>query len=1183
MVKARLLGELQVEVNGQPCTRFRTRKVAQLLAYLLRYPQRHPRERLLKLFWGDLPAAAARNNLRVALTMLRRLLEPLSVPAGTILQTDRRFVGLNPELIETDVAAFEDALQQAANASNPAEQRQLLKRACSLYTGDFLIGFDEPWIQAERERLRQLYHDALQQLQPAEARANLSSRDPTTFIASNPPCGLGVVLGLENETPLERLRSWARQVIGASGGFVLEATTTGIRSFFSSLEALLKALDPLHAQLKAARFAMDIGELRYSLGRYGGKPLQVVEQLLQAGYPHQILCTERAALLLPQARGVTRFTLRHLGCYRLSEQGSNEQVYQFDFAGREQLFAPLRARSPLQPALPRVPTSFLGRDMELAQLQALLQASEGQLITVVGAPGVGKSRFILECAWRMEPFFGEARWWITLHGDELSLPAEYQAGSRRSSGEDISAGESIAEALARRLGWEWRGVEPLVHALSGALGGRPALLAIDGANAWSEGQKAELTQLLRGITGLRVMVASQQPIGITEEQLFSLEPLPVPPEGVEEVEALQRYAAVRLFVERARQIAPDFRLTERNAAEVAALCRLLEGLPLAIELVAARVGSCSLAEIRKRLQSTHPAPLKWLSKRPSGAIGHTLQASLKATYALLSAEARALLMWLSVFRGGFTQAAAQAIASTLLNDPLLTAANKEKSLSEALSELMRVSLITRYSPLATHPDRERYRLLEPVRLFAEEQLASEGQMQQAREAHLNYMVMLAEQLQDKLESWEMLEQERANLEAALAWGLEHAPGQALRLANALALFWERRGSGQTIYPLLCQLPDRLADIEQQLQAARIVTNLAVRRGDMAQAEALLQQYLPLAERRSESRVSAQLWVMAGYYYWMQGECECSIAYLQRAIRRFQTLDAPLERAEALNHLAIALWIREELSAAACALEEALELTVPDTAPLLRMKIMSNLANVLYQMGQKEQAEALLIATLQLAQQLGDQRTIATLLNNWSVWLRERGEYARARELCLQANTLWQALHEGIGEAAALNNLADIALHEGDHETASTLFHRSLECILRNRLFWYLPRVLQNLAELAERQGALEEAIRWQSARLFVSLHEGQPQQVAPTLQALAQLALQNNDPHNAARWLIWLERFAPEAPTAWRDAIQAHLPPENLEQIRQEVQRVSQEQLLEPLRRLTIALLAPWGEVPFDG
>ncbi len=1132
LVKARLFGELEVEVAGQRVLRLRTRKAALLLAYLLRYPQRHPRAQLLRLFWRGLPQPSARNNLRVTLALLRRVLEPPGVPAGLVLWSGRQSVGLNPDAVETDVARFEEALHRVASGVSAEEQRRLLEYACSLYRGDFLCDFDEPWVVAERERLRQLYESAIHQLGATAppAHAPVAARPPA--YTSTTPSGLGVVLGLESETLLKHRRSWACRVIRTHQGSILGVAPAGLRAFFNSLEGVLKSLATLHQELRECRFALDVGELRYGLGQAGGVPLSTVEQLLKAGSPRQILCTERAALLLPQGTAPVRFTLRHLGCYRLGERASSEQIYQLEFAGREQTFAPLRVESPLRQWLIQVPTTFVGRETERAHLHACLQSGAGSLITLIGAPGVGKSRLALECAWEAEPLFGEARWWLALH----------------------SARDSVMEQLAQRLSWEWQGREPFLRSFSAMLTAQPALLVVDTSGGQlSPAQRQELKQLRSAVPTLCCLVTVQTPTELEPEQVFHLEPLPVPPEGASEVEELLRYAAVRLFLERARQVMPDFRLTARNAESVGMLVRLTGGLPLAIELVSARLRSHSPAELVQQLRHSW----EWLRGRPTGTLSHSLHTSLTATYQLLPPAIRAFFARLSVFHGGFTLSAAQAVAAPPDAEP-------------SLEELTRLSLVQR--------DGERYHLLEPVRLFAEMHLHASDEWESTRAAHLRYFCELSEQVGGQITLWEQqLEPERANIEAALEWGLAHAPEQALPLVTALASFWERRGCGDALYSMACQLPQRLTDAGHQLQAARVALSLAIRRRDMTQIESMLHRFLPVADAHPHTLSAGRFWVAAGFHYWMQGDCERSLCSLRRALALFDRHQSLPDQAEALNHLGVALWIRGDLEAANCAFQQALEQASHSSAPLIRLQAMSNLANVLYQQGQHEQAEAFLMAVLQLAQQLSDRRTVATVLTNWGVWLRERGEYARARELCLQASALWQELHEGIGEAAALNNLADTYLHEGDYETAAALFQRSLERILRYRLLWYLPQALQNLAELVQRRGECEQAYQWQLARLYACLAYEQDNQIAPSLQTLAQLALQSNDIEQAARWLMLMEPLTGEpCPPDLLQAVAARLSDAVLESLRQEACRTCREHLVEQLRPLAQAVLAPF-------
>ncbi len=1099
VIKARLFGGLQVEVAGQPIPRFRTRKAELLLAYLLRYPQPHPRKLLLQLFWKGVPLDAARNNLRVTLSYLRAQLEPPGVPARCVLLANRHTVALNPDFITTDVDQFEQLLLQASQIHDPHQKQALLEAAYQLYRGDFLPDYDEPWVVAERERLRQLYEELCQQL-PAEASTTPTPTASRYISSTAPPDGLGIVLGIGATAPLPTAqRAWAKQLILANRGYVLEMGATGLRAFFSRCRGLLKALECLQAQWGGCHFALDVGEVFYQQGRYSGQPLRVVEQLLGVGSVGQLLCTERVAMLLEGVQGwaVPPFRLRHLGCYRLGEQG--ESVYQLDFAGRERDYPPLRASSPLVAVVPRVPTRFIGRDVELTQLLALLEGGSGVWLTVVGAPGVGKSRLVLECGHRAEVLFGQARWWVRLHGVE----------------------DSVGESWARVLGWEWQGLEPFGQRLNALFGGQRGLLLIDTPVQLTAGQQQEVRALLQRVAGLSVIIAAPAPCRCEEEQLFWLEPLPVPPEGVVEVEALWRYAAVRLLVDRAQRVCADFRLTERNGAQVAQLCRWVEGLPLAIELVASRVGSRDLEALGAWLQGS----CAWQRGRPVGALSGSLRASLQMSVEGLAAEAVRLLAYLSVFVGSFSEGGAQAVY--------------DGSVAGLLEALVERSLVQQLG--------ERYRLLEPVRQFSEARLRELGEEALARRRHLVYYRALASQYGDKGERWWVLEEERANMEEALAYALEHSPGEALELGMALAPFWERCGSGERVYRLLCALPGRLEAVEARLQAARLAIGLAIRRGEIEEAGRLLEAYLPAADAHG-GLVAGRVWLVAGFYWWVQGDYGRSRGYLGRAVEVFREKGSGLDLAEGLLHLGVVLWMEGDLVGAQSVLEEVLELASYETAPHLHLKALSNLANVLYQAGNQEQAEAFVRSTLQRARELNDRRTVAISLNNWGVWLKDRGEYARARELCMQAHAIWQELSDCIGETAVLNNLADIAMQEGDYEAAHQMFQRSLECALRYRIHWYLPSILQNIAELALRQGDWQQASRWQQARLYASLLHGQERHVASALHDLAAIAALQGESH-------------------------IELPAAVLEQLQRDVAAIDRECLLAQLQPVAQALL----------
>jgi len=292
-------------------------------------------------------------------------------------------------------------------------------------------------------------------------------------------------------------------------------------------------------------------------------------------------------------------------------------------------------------------------------------------------------------------------------------------------------------------------------------------------------------------------------------------------------------------------------------------------------------------------------------------------------------------------------------------------------------------------------------------------------------------------------------------------------------------------------------------------------------------------------------VAGRVWLVAGFYRWVQGDYGGSKAYLERAVEVFRGSSAWLDLAEGLLHLGVVLWMEGDLAGAQGVLEEVLELAPYETAPHLHLKALSNLANVFYQAGKRQQAEACIQVTLQRARERNDRRTVAISLNNWGVWLKEQGEYARARELCMQAHAIWQALPDCLGETAVLNNLADIAMQEGDYETAHQMFQRSLECALRYRIHWYLPSILQNIAELALRQGDWQQASRWQQARLYVSLLYEQERHVASTLEALAAL----------------------------RESLPVELPESVWEQLQRDSAAIDREYLLAQLQPMAQALL----------
>jgi len=1118
MIRARLLGEFSVEVNGRRVERFRTQRTALLLAYLLRYPQPHAREDLARLLWGELTDEAALNNLRVSLSSLRAVLEPPGTLRGSVLQTTRHTVGLNPDYVETDVAQFEAAVRHWRAATEESERMAWANRARSLYQGAFLQGFEAPWIHRERERLQQLY-EALPV--PTEPAAEAPPISLVSSIPARPISGLGVVVGVQWGGSAQADPQWVRSAVAVCGGAPLQTLPNGLLAFFTDLDKLVRFLLEVARHHPEAVLALDLGHLRVVRQRYEGAPLRVVERLLQLEGSGYALCTQRVVAVLPQALTRHPIQAHPLGAYWLSAEFPQEPLFALALPGW-QVPTHLQIPAAFSAALPHLATSFIGREADLASVVAALQTNGARLYTIIGAPGSGKTRFAIEVARHTESIFGEARWWIT-----IAHPTE-----------------SILEVWARCLRWDTARLQQLPLLLAGILGNRRALLVIDWLHLPSDAQRTELQALLHDIPTLTVLTSAPTALNLPDEQIIELHPLEVPPDTVNTVDALWRYGAVRLFVERARQANPDFRLTEGNASLVAAISRLLSGLPLAIELAAARLSSVSLAQLVQRLEDTR------LWKRPAAAsaFGRSLWDSLTACYMMLPPPQQTLLNRLSVLSGGWTPEC----ACEVLGVPC-----------EELDTLVRTGLV--------RLNEGRYEMPPLVRQFAA-QFTSSNDRRAVLSRYLYYWCEQLERAAPQAVDWARLEAERHNLDAVLEWSTHHEPLSALRLALVLTPFWEARGGSARALHALTQLPAHLTRPEEQLQAARIAAVLAIRRGAHADAHRLLHTFLPVADAHPQLIQAARLWFAAGFYHWSAGNLSESERYLRMALERSRALGAADDQAEVLLHLGVVLWIQERLDEAATMLEQATE-QAAGRLPRLQLNALGNLASVRYQQGDLAQAELLLQQAQTLALQQGDLRTLAAMLNNQGVWQAERGNFERARQLYYESLSLWRRISEPMGEAVCTNNLGDLALREGDYETAESLFRQSARMARRYRIGWYLYHPLQNLAETAARRGDWCDALVW--ARRCLHALNGY-QSSAPlrlkTLHQVARYALQTGDYRLAAQALFAVARLNETPDSSLLDQVEQSLGATQLSAIRQHAEQMPMPELLS-----MIALADEWS------
>jgi predicted ATPase/DNA-binding NarL/FixJ family response regulator len=448
-----------------------------------------------------------------------------------------------------------------------------------------------------------------------------------------------------------------------------------------------------------------------------------------------------------------------------------------------------------QANLPVPLSSFVGREHQKAELIQLLSSSAVRLLTLTGAAGCGKTRLALEVATELLPGFQGRVWWtdLTTLADPVLVP------------------QVVASALAVHEQPSQTSLATLVDHLQPA----PSLLVLDNCEHLLAACAEVAHALLSACPDLKVLATSREALAISDETTWPVLPLSLPASDQLSVSAekLLESEAVRLFAERARAALSTFALTKQNGASVAQVCRRVDGIPLAIELAAARMKVLTTAQIAERLDHA----LGLLTRNdPVAAHRHaTLRAALDWSHDLLSAQEQALLRRVSIFSGGFALEAAEAICAgaPLESDQIL----------DVLSDLVDHSLIVVESPAGGI---RRFRLLQIVHQYADEKLKAAGEFVGLRDRHLDWCLKLAEQARPELSgprqaTWmARLEQERGNLRAALGWSLA-GPDRieaGMQVASALVQFWQLRGDFSEGLAWLDRLVTRSAAAPLPLQA-----------------------------------------------------------------------------------------------------------------------------------------------------------------------------------------------------------------------------------------------------------------------------------------------------------------------------------------------------------------------------
>jgi predicted ATPase/class 3 adenylate cyclase len=909
-----------------------------------------------------------------------------------------------------------------------------------------------------------------------------------------------------------------------------------VAAFARASDALAAALDA-QAALHAAgwptaeplrvRIALHTAEAQMrDEGNYFGQAVNRCARLRAIAHGGQTLLS-RATHDLVVDRLPDSVELVDLGVHRLRDLGRPEQVFAAVRADVPATLEPLRSLDWLPNNLPDQLTSFVGRQHELDEVRDALAAT--RLLTLTGAGGCGKTRLALQAAADTLERWPDGAWWVELA--------------------PLAAGELIGSALAGALGaLEVPGRSALEAAVD-HLAGRRSLVVLDNCEHVLESAAGVVEALLRGCPEVTVLATSRAPLGVGGEADWRVPSLSLPADKAPEtVGAVTQSDAVRLFIERAAKVRPNFAVTNANAPAVARICHDLDGIPLALELAAARVRVLSPDQIAAGLGDRFR--LLTGGRRSAMPRHQTLRASVDWSHELLSDEERLLFRRLAVFVGGWTLDAVEQVCAGDGLDPY--------AILDLLTSLVDKSLVLAdQGHLAV-----RYRMLETVREYALDLLRESGEHDALRERHREFFLALAERVEPELftinqREWlEVLDPEAANLAVAIGRAAQTDPESALRLCVALTLWWKLRGRfaaaelaygraldaadpapssprAQALWGrayLLTYAGDYEAGIgtaQEALALAEAVEDhstiaraldmlgtiqlfpdpvgsrpglersieLARRAGDdwclvdatqilgyshllceeIAEAERLLNDALPIIERNGYGEQAAWHWLGMSYGHFFRGEFDRCFELAERAVATAAEVGEPVTAAFAhalMGQLEIAQG-RPEAALARMQESEARVLASGGGMALPRTQML--LAGTRAALGELGPARTILEAVIASGADYG--YFLAEALVALADVLRAQGDASGAQQRARQALETSERVGSRLLSTSSREVLGRVTAGRGDWTEAEELLHQALAPRAELQLRLWLPQTLDALAEVAAGLESHEEAAR----------------------------------------------------------------------------------------------------------
>ncbi len=845
---------------------------------------------------------------------------------------------------------------------------------------------------------------------------------------------------------LNKHNSILKESIENNNGFVFKTVGDAFCAAFENADDAVNA--SLESQLKLnsenwnetlikVRMGIHSGDAEWDGENYSGYiTLARVQRIMSAANGGQVLISED---VFKKVRD--NFSFRDLGERRLKDLRQTEHLYQFTSQKLPIDFPPLHTLDVRPNNLPIQLTTFIGREGEMSDIKTLLFKTH--LLTLIGAGGTGKTRIALQTGADVIDDFANGVWFVDLA--PLMEP------------------ELLPQTLAEVLGVKEDPKREITETIRDYLKEKEMLIILDNCEQLIEACSKLSEKLLQSSPKLKILATSREALRIPGEQTLRVASLSLPdPKGNNTLEKLKKFESVRLFLDRALAVNQNFKIEKSNIKALAEICHHLDGIPLAIELAAARVKVLSLDKIRERLNDRFK--LLTGGERTALPRQQTLRALIDWSYDLLSEQEKKLWQRLSVFAGGCTMEATEEICGDINID--------KYDILDLLNNLIEKSIII------FDEDKERYRMLETIRQYGKEKLEDSNELEGMMNNHLKYFMERAEFIKPKLigpdlKEWlNKLDEDYSNYQSALTWTLEgNKREEGLCLAVALCKYWHIRGYISEGRRWLSSVSQQRNDIPKPALAS-ILNYLGVfdyAQGEYDRAQIELEEAFEVRRESGDNKSIVDGLNILGLLAYDKGEYEKARKLHEECLRLQREIGDKSGIATSICNLGLVfqnIKIKENEKIIEPLYKEGLKIfrELGDTRNIATF--LNFLGNDFLDKNDYENARSHYEESLDLFRELGNIRGIAFCLGNLAILFKNQGDFFKAKTLLEESLSLSESSGDKFGIAMNLTNSGEISIYQKEYDQAYTFLKKGLTMLLELRNNLYISCNLLEFIQIA---------------------------------------------------------------------------------------------------------------------